>query len=105
MVAGSSPAGRTNINLTTGHYSANLFQVDSQDIKYIQINNAPLAQLVEQLTLNQWVEGSIPSGRTITPPKDLLRFKFLATLFVSITILFSVYGCALWGLNCNIELV
>ena len=25
---------------------------------------APLAQLVEQLTLNQWVEGSNPSGRT-----------------------------------------
>ena len=30
--------------------------------------NAPLAQLVEQLTLNQWVEGSTPSGRTIFVP-------------------------------------
>ena len=27
-------------------------------------NFAPLAQLVEQLTLNQWVDGSSPSGRT-----------------------------------------
>ena len=26
--------------------------------------NAPIAQLVEQLTLNQWVQGSIPCGRT-----------------------------------------
>ena len=25
----------------------------------------PLAQLVEQLTLNQWVEGSSPSGITM----------------------------------------
>ncbi len=77
MVAGSSPAGRTNINLTTRHYSANLFQVDSQDIKYIQINNAPLAQLVEQLTLNQWVEGSIPSGRTLFF-NDLRQIKILS---------------------------
>ncbi len=29
-----------------------------------EINNAPLAQLVEQLTLNQEVGGSIPSWRT-----------------------------------------
>ena len=25
-----------------------------------EVNNAPLAQLAEQLTLNQWVRGSIP---------------------------------------------
>ncbi len=65
MVAGSSPAGRTNNNLTTEHYFANLLQIDSLDIKYLHINIAPLAQLVEQLTLNQWVEGSNPSGRTL----------------------------------------
>jgi len=30
-----------------------------------------------KLTLNQWVEGSIPSGRTITPPKahDILKLS------------------------------
>ncbi len=67
-------------------------------------------------SLNQWVEGSIPSGRTIYSPKDLLRFKVLASLFVSITICFlgsspnrllelTVDGCALWSLNYKIELV
>ncbi len=29
------------------------------------VQNAPLAQLVEQLTLNQWAEGSSPSRSTI----------------------------------------
>ena len=28
--------------------------------------DAPLAQLAEQLTLNQWVPGSSPGGRTFT---------------------------------------
>ena len=28
-------------------------------------NNASLAQLVEQLTINQWVQGSNPWGRTL----------------------------------------
>ena len=77
MVAGSSPAGRTNNNLTTGHYSAHLLQIDSLDIKYLHINIAPLAQLVEQLTLNQWVEGSIPSGRTFIPTTYDFRFAYL----------------------------
>ena len=31
-------------------------------------NDDSVAQLVEQLTLNQWVEGSSPSGVTQTPP-------------------------------------
>ena len=29
-------------------------------LKALPFNNAPLAQLVEQLTLNQWVPGSSP---------------------------------------------
>ena len=27
---------------------------------FLQLRHAPLAQLVEQLTLNQWVQGSSP---------------------------------------------
>ena len=30
------------------------------DERYVLLGNAPLAQLVEQLTLNQWVPGSNP---------------------------------------------
>ena len=30
-----------------------------------QIRDAPIAQLVEQMTLNHWVLGSSPRGRTI----------------------------------------
>ena len=77
MVAGSSPAGRTNNNLTIGHYSTSLLNGDSLVIRNLQIFNAPLAQLVEQLTLNQWVEGSIPSGRTFIPTTYDFRFAYL----------------------------
>jgi hypothetical protein len=38
--------------------------IPSTLIKNILIN-APLAQLVEQLTLNQWVAGSIPARRIL----------------------------------------
>jgi hypothetical protein len=38
----------------------------SQGIPFV---NGPLAQLVEQLTLNQRVEGSTPSRLTITTPR------------------------------------
>ena len=40
----------------------------------ISIKNAPLAQLVEQLTLNQWVQGSSPWG--CTKKKDRFRTVF-----------------------------
>ena len=33
-------------------------------LSHCPITHAPLAQPVEQLTLNQWVDGSSPSGRT-----------------------------------------
>src|SRR3954452_10207732 len=32
--------------------------------EHLADNTAPLAQLAEQLTLNQWVPGSSPGGRT-----------------------------------------
>ena len=51
-----------------------------------RIQNDSLAQLVEQLTLNQWVEGSNPSGVT----KDDESRPF----FVSIpTLTHSQWGC------------
>lgn len=34
-------------------------------IEALEREHGSLAQLVEQLTLNQWVEGSSPSGTTI----------------------------------------
>jgi hypothetical protein len=37
--------------------------------------DAPLAQLAEQLTLNQWVPGSSPGGRTNKTPLSPLYFK------------------------------
>lgn len=53
--------------------------------------HASVAQLVEQLTLNQWVEGSSPSGRTrflplylITPSSSLIN-KLLILLFISLS--------------------
>ena len=41
--------------------------------------HVPLAQLVEQLTLNQWVEGSSPSG-------DTKRTGCIRTLFFSLSL-------------------
>jgi hypothetical protein len=37
--------------------------------------DAPLAQLAEQLTLNQWVPGSSPGGRTNKTPLFPLYFR------------------------------
>ena len=42
--------------------------------------NAPLAQLVEQLTLNQWVRGSSPRRSTTTIPYIIGDFLLLNTL-------------------------
>ena len=38
-------------------------------------NNPPLAQLVEQLTLNQWVRGSSPRRRTRKTDLNLLGLR------------------------------
>ncbi len=38
--------------------------------------DASLAQLVEQLTLNQWVTGSSPVGGTEKSPKMLISLHF-----------------------------
>ena len=43
--------------------------------QYFCTREVSLAQLVEQLTLNQWVEGSSPSGDT--NKKDAKRHLFL----------------------------
>lgn len=37
--------------------------------------NAPLAQLAEQLTLNQWVRGSSPRGCTILISRTVIVFE------------------------------
>ena len=37
------------------------------------VQNAPLAQLVEQLTLNQWVLGSSPRRRTKRPVGQVVK--------------------------------
>ena len=37
----------------------------SQSCVYIMSYQVPVAQLVEQVTLNHWVHGSSPCGRTI----------------------------------------
>ncbi len=39
------------------------------------IADAPLAQSAEQLTLNQWVPGSSPGGRTLSHVKRSDRFQ------------------------------
>ena len=44
--------------------------------------NVSLAQLVEQLTLNQWVEGSSPSGDTKVVAYVLQLLFFLGDLFL-----------------------
>ena len=43
-----------------------------------------VAQLVEQLTLNQWVEGSSPSGVTIKMVKLLTMSDLIIFLFPNI---------------------
>ena len=77
MVAGSSPAGRAIRSkqevwfIVSGIvYLPYTHTTVLSTIPGFQISKAPLAQLAEQLTLNQWVEGSIPSGRTLLS-KDL----------------------------------
>ena len=47
--------------------------------------NAPLAQLAEQLTLNQWVPGSSPGGCTKT--QFLLTRAGFSSIFASSTLL------------------
>ena len=42
----------------------NLTNLEESCYTSLRIFLGPLAQLVEQLTLNQWVEGSIPSRPT-----------------------------------------
>ena len=42
--------------------------------------DAPLAQLAEQLTLNQWVPGSSPGGRTNKNPPLSLVFQGIFSL-------------------------
>ena len=39
----------------------------SLELLLSRATNAPLAQSAEQLTLNQWVPGSSPGGRTENP--------------------------------------
>ena len=48
--------------------------------------NALLAQLVEQLTLNQWVEGSSPSGVTY---KDHKKWKITENQAFSVIFILS----------------
>ena len=48
---------------------------------YQQHANVSLAQLVEQLTLNQWVEGSSPSGDTKKTPSGAFFCICTQTLF------------------------
>ena len=49
---------------------------------------APLAQLAEQLTLNQWVPGSSPGGRTKIPVSshENWDFSFVPDLLARATI-------------------
>ena len=41
------------------------------------VEDGPLAQLVEQLTFNQWVAGSNPARLTILPPRLMIFVFFL----------------------------
>ena len=55
-------------------------------VRYCSVSQerAPIAQLVEQVTLNHWVRGSSPCGRTEMPPILITRvggiFRFWAPL-------------------------
>ena len=42
-----------------------------------EMKHAPVAQLVEQLTLNQRVQGSSPCGRTKNKKEESIGFSFL----------------------------
>jgi hypothetical protein len=46
-------------------------------VAFLVIRKAPLAQLAEQLTLNQWVPGSSPGGRTENPATSHEGWIFL----------------------------
>ena len=50
----------------------------------VRNKHAPLAQLVEQLTLNQMVGGSTPLWRTIRYKKDKYLFKVNIYLFLCV---------------------
>ena len=70
FVTGSSPvsgaivSGRLVKRLNTPPFHGGIHGFESRTYHHFK-NIGPLAQLVEQLTLNQWVEGSSPSGVTI----------------------------------------
>ena len=52
-----------------------------------------VAQLVEQLTLNQWVEGSSPSGVTQKSVNELFISELADFLFFDVCI----NNCILWA--------
>ena len=54
---------------------------DTQIIYYNNKNDAPVAQLVEHLTLNQGVQGSSPCGCTTKEKANIYLFAFLFLLF------------------------
>ncbi len=56
---------------------------------HLQPENDSVAQSVEQLTLNQWVEGSSPSGVTLKIKHlqiNICRCFFIVAVFVAIRI-------------------
>ena len=54
--------------------------------------NGPLAQLVEQLTLNQRVEGSTPSRLTIPTPRAVSSKRWLGGTLLSLLLPHSLSG-------------
>ncbi len=48
---------------------------------HLQLTNDSVAQLAEQLTLNQWVEGSNPSGVTFINKEENKVYKANSMLF------------------------
>ena len=68
--------------LCQGSFAADrgLFALDAPPCAvYVRRPSGPLAQLVEQLTFNQWVAGSNPA-RLTTEINDLARFCIVADL-------------------------
>ena len=69
-VVGSSPIGHPRLVKTKTRLSINGIVIEGQ--------GGPLAQLVEQLTLNQRVAGSIPARPTRTGENMYDQFRLLA---------------------------
>ena len=78
---------------------ASTFSLEEKDVKFslhtffFKRKYAPLAQLVEQLTLNQWVPGSNPWRRTIWPVGQAVKTAAshaanMGSIPVRVTILF-----------------